>query len=303
MHKLIKNVFNITITLLKGLQFLLILFALLTMVDFILFLIGIQLPPFIQVVFDNIYNLQSSFYKPDFSVLQVDFTLAVASVVMLIIAGILVYVLNFIIEFEQTYDKVHADGNKRFEKSFNTKLKENIEQLEAGNKQFAIFYNISIEPVGRLPHMSGKQPVNLEVKESEYRAVLKNIMINSFNAACKHTNEGYILFFENIDNSESIITKMYNYVNKAKTLLKNEMLTINFKAAILMAGRTDNPETYLPKMKKLLTLSTNEKTVILSDFKERYEKLSAHSCKITALGEYSFIDDILDVYSLEPNLQ
>ena len=95
MHNIIKQSFNIVITILKGLQLLLVLFALLTMIDFILFLVNVQLPPFIQNVFDTIYNLQSNFYKPDLSVLEVDFTLAVASIVMLIAAGILIYVINF----------------------------------------------------------------------------------------------------------------------------------------------------------------------------------------------------------------
>ncbi len=301
MHKLIKNAFNITFTVLKGLQFLLILFALLTMVDFILSLVGVQLPTYIQNVFDTIYKLQSNFYKPDLSVLKVDFTLAIASVVMLAFAGIMVYVLNFLIEFEQIYDKVHADNSRRYEQKFNKNLSNKVDYIESQIKQFAIFYTLSITQAGRNPHFNKK--INIEVKESEYRTILKNIMINSFNAACKYTKDGYLLFFDDIDYCEKVFKKFYDFISKAKSILKNDLLTINIKATAIIAGRTDNPETYLPKMKKLISIASDEKIIILSDFKEKYEKLSEHNFNITALGEYSFIDDILEVYALEPNHQ
>ena len=112
LHKLIKLSFNATITYFKAMQFCLMLLAFLTMIDFILSLLKIKLPPFIQIVFDIIYRIQSLIYKPDLSVIPVDFTLIVAAIEMVIMAGIIVYILNFIIEFEQLLIDLTNKNNK-----------------------------------------------------------------------------------------------------------------------------------------------------------------------------------------------
>lgn len=300
MHNLIKNLFSIVVNLLRGLQFILAIVALLTMVDFILFLTNVQLPQAIQGVFDNIYNFTSKFYQPDLSTLEVDFTLAIAAIAILIAAGIVVYLVIFINDLEQQYDKFHADQCRKYEQKLNSELKSTIDNMDAQNNQFAIFYSLSVIPNAKIPLMNQNKNINFEAKTSDYRVVLKNTMINSFNAVCKHTTDGYILFFEKFEDCEKVFAKLYEFINKAKELLKKEALTINIRVSAVLAKRTDNTEIYLPKMKKLINISIPEKVMILAEFKEKYDKLPEHNYKITAQGEYSFNDEIIDVYSLEP---
>ena len=126
MYKFIKKAFNATITGFKGLQFCLILIALLTMIDFILQLMTIKLPEQIQAYFDTLYQFQSNFYKPHFEIIPVDFTLAVVAIELMIFAGLIVYIINFIIEFEQIYERVHQDGVRRYEARFNKNLEKNV---------------------------------------------------------------------------------------------------------------------------------------------------------------------------------
>ena len=141
MYKLIKFAISSAITSLKFSQFCLMLLALLTMVDFVLSLMTIKLPSYIQIVFDYIYAIQNLIYKPDLSIIPVDFTLAVAAIEMLIMAGLFVYVINFIIEFEQVLDKVQKDSNRRFEQKFNKQLEKNAVKIQ--------FYDLSTMAVGQ----------------------------------------------------------------------------------------------------------------------------------------------------------
>ena len=127
---------NATISAFKGLQFVLILMSLLTMIDFILQLMTIKLPEQIQIVFDTMYNFQSNFYKPNLAIIPVDFTLAVVTIEMMILAGLIVYIINFIIEFEKIFDNVYKDGVRRYETKFNQNLEKNVERIFGGKGYF-----------------------------------------------------------------------------------------------------------------------------------------------------------------------
>ena len=87
MHKFIKFSFNATINAFKGYQFLLVLTALATMVVFILSSMKIKLPEPVEMVFGAFYKFQSLIYKPDLSIIPVDFTLAIFAIELLIMAA------------------------------------------------------------------------------------------------------------------------------------------------------------------------------------------------------------------------
>lgn len=302
LHKLIKLSFNATITYFKAMQFCLMLLAFLTMIDFILSLLKIKLPPFIQIVFDIIYRIQSLIYKPDLSVIPVDFTLIVAAIEMVIMAGIIVYILNFIIEFEQLYDKVHADGVKRYEKSFNKQLEKNAVKIENKHKHFAMYYDVEVEKVNK-QYSFDRTTVDPDTKRAEYRALFRNLMLQNFKVTSQQTSEGYILFFEDINDCNKAFDRLYEFISKSKETLKQHHLKFKLKASVCVADRSTDKETYLPKLKKLLNIAQPDKIMILGDFKSKYETLKEKPYKINALGEYSLANEMIDVYSMEPNRQ
>lgn len=299
MHKLIKHSFNASITYFKAMQFCLILLALLTMIDFILSLLSIELPKQIQTVFDIIYSIQSLIYKPDLSIIPVDFTLVIAAIEMMIAAGIIVYILNFIIEFEQAYDRVHADGVKRYEKKFNKQLENNAVKIENKFKSFAMFYDIEIQKVNE-QYSFDQNNVDPETKITEYRMLFRNLMLQNFRATSQQTTDGYLLFFEDISDCNKVFDKLYEFIKNSKETLKQHHLRFNLKASVCVADRSTNKETYLPKLKKLLNIAVAGKIMALGDFKTKYDTLKEKPYKLSGLGEYSLANETIDVYSLEP---
>lgn len=303
MHKLIKFGFHGTIQALKTTQFSLFLIALLTMVDFILSMMQIKLPEQIQIVFDTIYKFQNQIYKPDLSIIPVDFTLAVFAVEMLIIAGLIVYVIYFVIEFEQIYDKVHNDSCKRYERSFNQNLAKNAKNIENKNRQFVLFFDIKIAKIGESYLREEEKPIDVETKIMEYRMMLKNCILQNFKATCKQATDGYLIFVENIEDCEKIFNKLYDFAKKSKELLKQLRLTFELKSAVCIATPNEPQEKYLPKLKKLLNVAVKNKIMALSDFKVKYDNLKEKTYIINNIGEYSLGAEILEIYTFEPNPQ
>lgn len=303
MHKFIKFSFHATIQALKAYQFCLVLVALLTMVDFILSMMKIKLPEQIQMCFDTIYNFQSLIYKPDLSISPVDFTLAVFAIEMLIMAGLIVYVIYFVIEFEQIYDKVHSDGCKRYERTFNQKLEKNAKVLESKSKEFVMLFDIKIQRIGESYLLETEKPVDIETKIVEYRLMFRNCILQNFKATCKQTMNGYLIFVQNIEDCEQIFEKMYELAKKSKEMLKEMRLTFELKTAVCIATPTDTQEKYLPKLQKLLNVSVPNKIMALSDFKAKYDNLKTKTYIVNNIGEYSLGAEVLDIYTLEPNRQ
>ena len=299
MYKLIKFGINATITSLKGTQFCLILLALLTMIDFILFLMTIKLPPYIQVVFDTIYAVQSLLYKPNLTVIPVDFTLIVAAIEMLIMAGLIVYILNFIIEFEQVFDKVQKDSNRRFEEKFNKQLKKNADNIEQRNKNFVMLYAVTVEEVYKEYSFEDKKE-DPTVKMAEYNTLFRIEMMKNFKVTSQQLPDGNLLFFEDINECNAVFDKIYEFSSKAKENLRHSKLKFNLKTAVCVAGRNDIKDKYVPKLKKLLNIAMPNKVMALGDFKNKYESLKNKPYKVSGLGEYGLNDEIIDVYTLEP---
>lgn len=302
MYKLIKFGFNATINSFKAIQFCLVLTALLTMVDFILVTAHVKLPEQIQVFFDTIYKFQSTFYKPSL-LIPVDFTLAVAAVEMLILAGIIVYILYFVIEFEQVYDKVHRDNCKRYERSFNQSLEKNAKNIEIRNKNFVMYFDVNIEAnMQELKFADVKAP-DVETKKMEYRMMFRNYILQNFKGNCVKTANGYLIFFDNIENCDAIFDKTYEFVSKSKELLKQMYLKFSLKSAVCIAKQHDPQEKYLPKLQKLLNIASPNKIMALADFKVKYDTIKNKNYVVNSIGEYSLGEDIIDVYTFEPNRQ
>lgn len=299
MYKLIKFAISSTITSLKFSQFCLMLLALLTMIDFILSLMAIKLPSYIQIVFDYIYAIQNLIYKPDLSIIPVDFTLAVAAIEMLIMAGLFVYVINFIIEFEQVLDKVQKDSNRRFEQKFNKQLEKNAIKIENSNKQFAMLYDIEIEKIFEQYAFESKS-VDTDIKVAEYRALFRTEMAQNFKVTSQQLTEGNLLFFENISECNAVFKKLYEFSNQAQETLKPLKVKFRLKVSVCLARKNDVKENFVPKLKKLLNIAVPNKIMILGDFKSKYTTLKEQPYKINGMGEYSLNDETIDVYTLEP---
>jgi len=299
LYKLVKYAINATITSLKGVQFCLILLALLTMIDFILSLMSIELPQYIQVVFDTIYAIQSLIYKPNMSIIPVDFTLVIAAIVMLLIAGAIVYILNFIIEFEQIFDKVEKDGNRRFEQKFNKQLQKTAENIEQRNKHFAMIYNIEIEQINSQYYYNSEQ-VDTAPKIAEYTTLFKTEMIQNFKVTSQQIPEGILLFFEDINECNAVFDKLYEFQTKTKETLAQLKLKLKVKSAVCIADRNDINNGYIPKLKKLLNIASPNKIMSLADFKNKYQTLKNQKYKINGLGEYGLENEIIEIYTFEP---
>ncbi len=302
MHKFIKFSFNSSINYFKAMQLCLIVLALLTMVDFVLFLMKIKLPPMVQCVFDFIYNVQSLVYKPDMSVIPVDFTLAIAAIEMLIIAGIIVYVLNFIIEFEQVYDRVHKDGVKRYENKFNKNLAKAAQKIENKSKSFAMLYDIEIESVTD-GFTYDNASVDKDTKKVECAVMFRNLMSQTFRAKYQQLQDGNLMFFDNFDSCNNVFEKIYEFSSKTKESLKQYKLRFRLKTAICMADSQTDKSLYLLKLKKLLNISVPNKVMVLGDFKVKYDKVAEQKYKLTDLGDYALGEETIEVYTLEPNNQ
>lgn len=299
MYKSVKFFINSAINALKFVQFCLVLFALLTMTDFILFLLHIKLPPFIQVIFDTIYAAQSVIYKPNLSILPVDFTLVIAAIEMLVVAGFIVYVLNFIIEFEQVFDKVQRDGQRRFEKNFNTQLKKNVVNVEVKRNSFAMLYKIEIEPMFK-QYAFEEKVVNTKEVSIKYNTMFLNLMKQSFNARNISLSDSNLLIFNDVNMCNDVFRRLYEFIKQSKEGLKQNNLKFNLKTAVCIAGIQDAQDSYVPKLRKLINIAVPGKIMSLADFKIRYETLKDKPFKINSIGEYGMNTEIIDVYTLEP---
>ena len=105
MFKLAKKFIDYSLASSKATQACLIFISLITMIYFILDLTKVSLPKQITFVFDIIYKFQSNLYKPELSIIPVDFTFVTFAVEMLLIAGLLVYFQSFLI-FPNLHQKV-----------------------------------------------------------------------------------------------------------------------------------------------------------------------------------------------------
>ena len=299
MYKFIKKAFNATITGFKGLQFCLILIALLTMIDFILQLMTIKLPEQIQAFFDTLYQFQSNFYKPHFEIIPVDFTLAVVAIELMIFAGLIVYIINFIIEFEQIYERVHQDGVRRYEARFNKNLEKNVEKIEKNNKQFTLYFTMKMEQVVNNFAIAEEKKVDIPTKMIEYRTLLRNTLLQNFKLPYSQLENGMLIYFENFDDCNKIFDKIYEFSAQTKEELKNFKIKFRLSCAVCIANRTTDKETYLPKLQKLISIALPNKIMALADFKNKYEMLKEKPYKISGLGEYSLNNEAIDVFTLE----
>lgn len=299
MYKFIKKAFNATITGFKGLQFCLILIALLTMIDFILQLMTIKLPEQIQAFFDTLYQFQSNFYKPHFEIIPVDFTLAVVAIELMIFAGLIVYIINFIIEFEQIYERVHQDGVRRYEARFNKNLEKKVEQIEKNNKQFTLYFTMKMEQVVDNFAIAEEKKVDIPTKMIEYRTLLRNTLLQNFKLTYSQLENGMLIYFKNFDDCNKIFDKIYEFSAQTKEELKNFKIKFRLSCAVCIANRTTDKETYLPKLQKLISIALPNKIMALADFKNKYEMLKEKPYKISGLGEYSLNNEAIDVFTLE----
>lgn len=299
MYKLVKFAISSVITSLRFTQFCLMLMALLTMIDFILTLMTIELPSYIQIVFDYIYAIQNLIYKPNLSIIPVDFTLVVAAIEMLILAGLMVYVHNFVIEFEQVLDKVQKDSNRRFEQKFNKQLEKNAVKIEALNKQFALLYDVEIEK-NYDKYAYENKPIDTNIKIVEYRSLFRTTMTQNFKVVSQQLTNGTLLFFENINDCNEVFNKIYEFSKLAQQTLKPLNVKFKLKTAVCIANKNDSKENFVPKLKKLLNIAQPNKIMALGDFKNKYTTLKEQPYKINGIGEYSLNNETIDVYTLEP---
>ena len=302
MYKFIKMSINATISAFKGLQFVLILMSLLTMIDFILQLMTIKLPEQIQIVFDTMYNFHSNFYKPNWAIIPVDFTLAVVTIEMMILAGLIVYIINFIIEFEKIFDNVYKDGVRRYETKFNQNLEKNVERIEKNNKQFTLYFTMNMEQVVDNFTVIENQKVDIPTKLIEYRTLLRNTLLQNFKMTYSQLESGMLIYFEDFGDCNKIFDKIFEFSAQTKEELKKLKIKFRLNSAVCIANRTTDKETYLPKLKKLISIALPNKIIALADFKNKYETLKEKSYKISELGEYSLNNEAIDVYTLEKAL-
>jgi len=232
-------------------------------------------------------------------IIPVDFTLVVAAIEMLIIAGLIVYVLNFIIEFEQIFDKVQKDSNRRFEEKFNKQLKKNADNIEQRNRSFALMYVVDVEEVFQ-EYSFGEKSVDPKAKRAEYTALFRIEMMKHFKVSSQQLPDENLLFFDDINQCNEIFDKIYEFSNNSKNNLKQSKLKFKLATAVCIAGRNDLKDKYVPKLKKLLNIAMPNKIMSLGDFKNKYETFKNKSYKMTSLGEYRLNDEILDVYTIEP---
>lgn len=283
-------------------QFVLIALALLTMVDFILSLMGIKLPQYVQVVFDTIYKIQSLIYQPNLTVIPVDFTLVVAAIEMMIFAGLIVYILNFIIEFEHILDNVHKDGQKRFERSFNKKLEKNASKISFSFNYFAMFCTVDIEKIFA-QYAFDEKVADVEAKKAEYIAKLKEELMQNFKVTYQQLEGGLLFFFEDIKECNKLFDKINEFNKNAKETLKLMKLKFILKSAVCVADKKNKLEEYLPKLKKIINIAQPDKIMVLGDFKDIYSNLSEKLYTISGLGEYNLNSETIDVYYIDSKCQ
>lgn len=299
MHKIIKNIFKILFLAVKTLQSAIIFSSLVVLVYFVLTLTNLNLPKEINDFFGTIYNFQNGLFQlPEF--FSINLTLTVFSAELLLIAFSLIYVLNFIVELERIYDKIHHVEKRIYEDDFNDRLIKNLENTEKNTNKFSMLLSVKLELIQHSSTIMVGKNINLVDLTNKLNMFIENKLHQNFNVKCTHIGNNLMFSFENIEDCDRVFEMIFSFIRKTKEELKKIKVKFDLNAGVCITS-DDNQETLL-LLQGLANIGQWNKILMYNEFKIRYDKFPEKKFKYTELGEYQYRNDILNAYAINSNI-
>ena len=295
--KLIKYIIKGTFSLLKLIQFLLFILAGLTTLYFIITTLQYNLPANVNAFFRTIYEIQKSIFAPSWiHVANVDFTLILFALEVIVFSFLLFFVENFVLSLEKSFDRVQMYNRRENEKKFNKKLSKNIKkELKQKYIKLVGAFNIILKNAG-LVRIENEV---LEDATLKYNLKLGKLLKQSFNVDLRKDNNMFIISTEDFKNVDEILDTIYKYGISAKADAKKNNYYLEIYSAISITDKKDTFADFIPVLKKLMELSSANKITTKADFKMEYEALSKQSFTFSSMGTYFIADKMEEIFYTE----
>ena len=295
--KLIKYIIKGTFSLLKLVQFLLFMLAGLTTIYFILSTLQYNLPATANDFFRTIYEIQKSIFAPNWiHVANVDFTLILFTLEVIVFSFLLFFAEDFVLSLEKSFYRVQMYNRRENEKKFNKKLSKNIKKdLKQKDIKLVGAYNIILKNAG-LVRIENEI---LEDATLKYNLKLGKLLKQSFNVDFRRDNNLFIISTEDFKNVDEILDTIYKYGISAKADAKKNNYYLEIYSAISITDKKDTFADFIPVLKKLMELSSANKTTTKADFKLEYEALSKQSFDFSSMGNYFIADKMEEIFYTE----
>ena len=292
--KLIKYIIKGTFSLLKLVQFLLFMLAGLTTIYFILSTLQYNLPATANDFFRTIYEIQKSIFAPNIA--NVDFTLILFALEVIVFSFLLFFAEDFVLSLEKSFDRVQLYNHKESEKRFNKKLSKNVKKnLKQKDIKLVGAFNIILKNAG-LVRIENEV---LEDATLKYNLKLGKLLKQSFNIDLRKDNNMFIISTEDFKNVDEILDTIYKYGINAKADAKKNNYYLEIYSAISITYKKDTFADFIPVLKKLMELSSANKTTTKADFKLEYEALSKQSFDFSSMGNYFIADKMEEIFYTE----
>ena len=300
LHYLVKSIFKFLFLSIKTLQSAVILSSLLVLIYFCLTLTNLNLPTDVVTLFDSLYKFQSNIIQiPPF--FNMDFTFTLLAVELLLTAGALIYVLNFIIKIEGMYDNIKKYENKEYEKNFNINLEKKADKIDKNLNKFCLLLKINTELIDNSKSfIKQTNPIDINNLNKKIKNFLESKYIQNFQVSCKHVDNLLLFSFEHIEDCDRVFEIFFTFIKKNKEELKKFKIKFNMISSICLTN--NNFQENIDLLQKLINISQNDRIIMTNEFKLRYDKINTKKFKYVERGEYSFNNEIFTIYTFEPHI-
>lgn len=260
--------------------------------------------PFIKPVapfFEAIKNITHIFYNRTLVVgeITLDFSLFVATILVLIVVWVLKVLMENIVFYEQYYDIAHKKHKKKVEDSFNLKLQEEYLSNEQKNNKVVALIKFCAENILKDKFYTKDFGVGVEQKEKEMLFDFFEILDEDVKCRKEILNEGLLLNFENFENIDNFISSLNKIIRELKDKYYTEKWQLNFLMGVDVYAGAEEIKSKTEKIKTLNKLGFKNEIICSGAFKQRYSMLEKQKYYTQAKGFYQINGENEEIFCIK----
>ena len=299
LYKLGKNTLKALQNICHFIQIVLIFLAFFTILYWILELAQVPWVTQFSFIFEPIKTFTHTFYNRTLysSGSPVDFAFLIASFVMLLIVWALNFLISIFEKAEAKYDKIHSVLRKREEDEVNAELSKNSTKLEKNNNKFIILVGFNLANILYDVKYGGNAD---DITKDKLQEVVMRFSkeAQSLTPLKKTSEDSVILSFNNFEEIDLILTKLFKILKRLKDELTVEKWKLSYIAGIEVYSKDADMLTKCNNLFAIKRLNIKNTLCCLASFNQRYTLITKPSFEVSGLGIYKIGENELDVYKI-----
>lgn len=293
LYKLGKKFLNLSADFIHFVQVVLVFMSFFVILYWILQLAEVKFIEPVAPFFESIKAFIHIFYKRIVQMdnVSIDFSFLLAAFLALFISWGLQFVIELIEFAEKKYDNTYNYLKRKNEDSFNKDLEKQYLKEEYKNNKVLILIKFETKNLSKDKFFSRDTEIDVDEVQEEILKEFFDNFVKGLKAEKKLINDGFLLYFNDFDDIEKIISSILSDIKILKKKYIEKELQLNSIMSIDVYADDKEIESKIGKLIILNKLDLKNKIACFATFKQRYSLIKNPKYSVDPHGIYKIFDE------------